>query len=117
MACTICWLLFRNGIISGDEFGNFNPDDPISEKAFLKLMLGTLGYEYGIDYTWEEVYRKAYQAGLVEDSTYLTKTADNFQYTRGQVVDVMYRALTIEMGTNKETLLDGLVKENVLVES
>ncbi|HHW31827.1 MAG TPA: hypothetical protein GXX20_09185 [Clostridiaceae bacterium] len=104
----------RNGIISGDEYGNFNPNAAISEKAFLKLILGSLGFEYGIDFTWEEVYRKAYQVGLVEDSTYLTKTADNFQYTRGQVVDVMFRALTIEYGTNKETLLGGLVKQNVV---
>jgi hypothetical protein len=104
----------RNGIIEGDEKGNFNPDDPISEKAFLKLVLGSLGYEYGLDFTWDDVYRKAYEAGLVEDSTYLIKTSDNLDYSRSQVVDVIYKALTIETKTNKETLIEGLINEKVV---
>jgi hypothetical protein len=104
----------RNGIIEGDEKGNFNPDEPISEKAFLKIVLGSLGYEYGLDFTWDDVYRKAYEAGLVEDSTYLIKTADNLNYSRGQVVDVIYKALTIETKTKKETLVEGLINEKVV---
>lgn len=104
----------RNGIIGGDEAGNFKPDESISEKAFLKLMIGSLGYEYGIDFSWDDVYRKAYETGLVKDSIYLTKTLDNLKYTRGQVVDVLYNSLSLESVITKTTLLEGLVREKVI---
>lgn len=64
----------EQGIISGEADGYYRPNNTISEKAFLKLVLGALGYEYGADFDWDEVYMKSFYVGLVDDQDYLYKT-------------------------------------------
>lgn len=102
------------GILAGDNLGNYMPEDNISEKAFLKTLLVTLGYEYAKDFTWSNVYKKAYETGLVEDESYLTRTQDNENYLREDVVEAMYNALTKVHQKLNVTLLQNLVNENVL---
>jgi hypothetical protein len=105
------------GIIAGNGEGYFEPDENISEKAFLKLLLTALGYEYGVDFNWSNVFQKAYEAGLVTDISYLTKTADNNNYLRADVVNAMYNALTrVNIKTNM-TLLQNLIDEDVITEN
>ena len=64
------------------------------------MALVCLGYTYGEDFDWTNVYRTAYEAGLVDDISYATKTADNNKYERAEVIKVIYNALKIE---NKKT--------------
>jgi hypothetical protein len=40
------------GIITGYVDGYFKPNDNISEKSFLKMVLCALGYKYVEDFTW-----------------------------------------------------------------
>ncbi len=105
------------GIIAGNGEGYFQPDENISEKAFLKLLLTALGYEYGVDFNWSNVFQKAYEVGLVSDIAYLTKTADNENYLRANVVDAMYNALTKVNVKTKITLLQNLIDEGIITEN
>jgi len=102
------------GIIAGDGKGNYMPDSNISEKAFLKLIITSLGYEYGVDFTWSNVFQKAYEIGLVNDSSYLTQTQDNLNYLRADVVSAIYNALTKANKKTEITLLQNLINVNII---
>lgn len=102
------------GIIAGNDQGFYEPYEEISERAFLKLVIVALGYEYGKDFAWNNVFKVAYELGLVNDSSYLTKTQDNENYPRREVVNVMYNALTKVNKTTNITLLQNLVNENLI---
>lgn len=79
-------------IVNGFSDGKFHPKDNISEKAFLKLVLGVLGYSIDTDFTWANLYAFAAQVGLV-DPSYSLLTGDKDQYKREDVVNVLYTAL------------------------
>jgi len=104
----------QQDIISGGTDGYYKPNNTISEKAFLKLVLGALGYVYNTDFTWSEVYSKAFYVGLVDDQDYLSKTEDNLKYTRGDVVDVLYNALTKVINGTEVTLIQSLVDDGII---
>lgn len=101
----------QQGILVGSGGDKYEPNKNISEKSFLKIILCVLGYTYGVDFTWSNIYATAYNAGLVTDSSYKTKTVDNTNYKRSQVVDVMYNALT------KENKLEKMKQINVLIKN
>jgi len=91
------------GILSGDTTGKYRPDDYITEKSFIKIVLSILGYEMGTDYTWQNIYKKAYEVGLVTDLSYISKEDDNTEFKRMDTVNLIYNALTIkEKKTGKE---------------
>lgn len=90
----------QNNIIASSLNGKFEPFEYISEKAFLKMVLCALGYEYGEDFNWSNVYQKAYEVGLVVDESYIGRTSDNYEFTRASAVEIIYRALnTVKKGT------------------
>ena len=55
------------GII-GDAKG-LRPYDSVNGKEYAKVMLTALGYEYGIDYNWNNIAQKAKEVGIVEDAS------------------------------------------------
>jgi hypothetical protein len=106
-------------IIGGEPDGRFRPNDPISEKAFLKLVLGAMGYVYGEDFTWGEVYSKSFDVGLVRDDaysggTYSGGTDDGSAYTRGKMVDVIFSALTLNHNKTGVKLVLSLVNDGAV---
>ncbi|ANX00218.1 S-layer protein [Thermoclostridium stercorarium subsp. leptospartum DSM 9219] len=91
------------GILSGDTSGNYKPNDYITEKSFLKIILSILGYEINTDYTWNNIYKKAFEVGLVTDLSYISKEDDNTDFRRSGAVNIMYNALMLkEKKTGKE---------------
>ena len=91
------------GILSGDTTGKYRPDDYITEKSFIKIVLSILGYEMGTDYTWQNIYKKAYEVGLVTDLSYISKEDDNTEFKRLDTVNLIYNSLTLkEKKTGKE---------------
>jgi len=101
-------------IVNGMPDGKFHPNDPISEKAFLKLMLVALGHPYQVEFGWNAVYSYAGKTGLINQSE-ASKTVDNLQYKRANVVDALYSSLLL---TNKSTnvkVIDLLDKYHTLV--
>ncbi|NMA84706.1 MAG: Ig-like domain-containing protein [Epulopiscium sp.] len=55
------------GVI-GDAAG-LRPYDSVNGKEYAKVMLTTLGYEYGVDYDWNTIGQKAQEVGIVESAS------------------------------------------------
>jgi len=104
----------KNNIISGLDDGRFAPDDPINEQAFLRLMLEVLGYKNDIDYTWNTVYEKAYEIGLIDFEVFSSRNVKNRQYTRGEVVEVLYNSLRLVNKETNITIIDNLINEGIV---
>ncbi|MBN2220569.1 MAG: S-layer homology domain-containing protein [Vallitaleaceae bacterium] len=102
-------------MLNGMGNKQFKPNDWLSEKAFLKMLLVALGYEYNVDFTWENLYKKAHEVGLVKNSSYLTKTADNTEYKRYAVVEVLFNALSLR-GKRDEKFIQSFINKGSLTQ-
>lgn len=101
-------------IVSGFPDGKYHPGENVSEKAFLKLVLGALGYKEGTDFTWDNVYLFAYRVGIVSDTKYATQTEDQLLYLRSEVVNVLYSALTKPINKSQQTIIDKLIASKMI---
>ena len=99
----------KNDLITGYPSGKFGPDDYLSEKSALTLILKLMGYNWGTDFNWSTIYQKAYTVGILKDSSYLVKTADNVKYTRGNLVSALYDSLTLKKNNSTSSMLDDLI--------
>lgn len=102
------------GILSGDTTGNYKPEEFITEKSFLKIVLGVLGYAMNSDFTWDGVFKKAFEIGLVKDLSYIAKVEDNVNFTRGNAVNILYNALTIKGKVTGKELFYNLIDAGTL---
>jgi hypothetical protein len=102
------------GLIKDAQGGKFLPDKYITEKAFLILVLGSMGYTYKTDFTISNIYAKAYEAGLYTDISYKTKTADNTNFKKADVVNILYNALSKTKKGTKIKMIQNLVAEKVV---
>ncbi len=107
----------EQGILIGYSNGKFGPNEYISEKSFLKMVLCALGYAYGVDFTWSNVYQTAFNEGIVKDASYINKAADNTKYKRELVVDAIYNSLTIENKETRTKQIVNLINEGVITKS
>ena len=102
------------GIASGYSDGTFKPNGTLSEKEFLSMLIKTLGYTGSDEYTWSTVYQKAYELMLVVDSEYQTKTEDNKNFKRADVVQLMYTALNLKPKSEELTLIQQMVASELI---
>lgn len=110
-----------NAIISGIGQNKFGPKNSITEKAFLTMVMKAIGYT-NEDFSSGNVYQKAYEIGLVTEDIYQDKTDDNKNYTRSQVVDVMYNALGLKIKNGdiiliKKLIIDGQISPQKAIEA
>lgn len=104
-----------NKIISGVGSNKFGVDTNLTEQAFLSMVMTVLGYSSSEDFKWNStVFKKAYEIGLVKDAQYLGKTKDNINYTRKEVVEIMYNALTLKLKGSNNTLIQQLIASGAL---
>lgn len=104
---------YQNGIITGYN-GLFEPQTEISEKSFLSAVIRAMGYVYGSDFTWTDVYQTAYNIGLVTDESYIARVDDNVNYTRGDVISVLYNALKLKKKDSDTTMIEDLINSNIV---
>ncbi len=123
------YALNEKGIVCGDENGNFNPEDNITNEEIIKIVVGILGYSPiaevrgGYPAGFKTV---ASQYGITEGFSFETDTPA----IRADVALIIYRALDIpimkefqkqdaveykilngENGTIRKTLRDGITVE------
>jgi len=103
----------ENDIISGLGYNKFGPKEDVTEKAFLTMTMKILGYTSN-DFQWGYVYQKAFEIGLVTDEVYKDKKDDNKQYTRAEVVNVMYKALGLKIKDTNTTLIKKLISDGII---
>lgn len=104
---------YGQGIVSGFEDGTFRPDEFVSEKAFLSMLLSALNYEADEDFDWNTVLVKAYETGLSNDIGYAVRIEDNTEYLRKDVVHTIYNALKQFVNDEEYTVADRLVNKQV----
>lgn len=101
----------RHGILTGYPDGTVKAGEALSEKAFLTMVLKALGYED--QFTWDNVYEYSKEIGLIDSVEENTNTL-----TRGDAVEIMYRALKtpkLDKGYLTEDLLSRqIVTEEIL---
>ncbi len=116
----------EHGIINGFTDGTFKPMESLSEKAMIKILLVALGYDYEADFEWTSVFQTAYNAKLVTEEHYATGIGQSSDFTRGDVVGLLYRTLKmnhhvtgIRMATNllesSDTTEEDLIDQGLLV--
>lgn len=104
-------------ILNGFPDGGFHPEESISEKAFLKIVLGSLGYVDEKDFVWDTIYESSLNLGLVVDVKYKTQLTDNTNYLRSDVVNVLYGTLTNSVKGLKKRIIDLLIEANIVPRS
>ncbi|MCT4633646.1 MAG: S-layer homology domain-containing protein [Firmicutes bacterium] len=108
---------FTNDIIDGDTDGTYKPNDNVSEKAFTKMVLGVLDYEYGKDYKWETVFPFAFEKKLVTDISYAVKDSDNYNFYRKDAINLLYDSLLTLVNGEEMNLVEKLVDDKVISNS
>ncbi len=101
------------GIVSGFNDGTYRPEAYVSEKAFLTMVLQSMGYEADVDFNWDTVISKAYSVGLSDNIQDAVRVNDNTSYIRGDVVRVMYLALMQNINKENRTVVERLIDEKV----
>ncbi|MDF2523988.1 MAG: hypothetical protein K0R31_1629 [Clostridiales bacterium] len=101
----------EQNIINGYPDGKFWPNDTITEKSFLKLILGALNYREGSDFTWDNIYQTAYSIGLVNEEGYKNKTQDDIAFSREQVVKILYNSLSVKKKGSNLTVIQNMISE------
>ena len=99
------------GIVNGYSDLTFKPNDPITEKSFVKMLLELLGYEYAKDYTWDEVGRFSYSIGLSSEIDVTEKPI-----LRGRCFDLVVQALETKSKNSKVKYIDQIYLEKVITE-
>ncbi len=92
-------------VINGYDDGTYKPNDFVSEKAFLKLVLGTMGHIYGKDFNWNTVLTYAKNQNLFVTG----QLEDNTNYSRDHVASSLYSALNQVIVGGNATILHRLV--------
>lgn len=88
-------LLSDKGIVNGDNYGNYRPDDYVKTDEFIKLVLAASGFnaEPGEGYWAAPYINEAYEREYIYDDEF-----ENFQkpITRGEAARIIVRALELE---------------------
>jgi hypothetical protein len=90
--------------IGGNEFG---VGQPMDAKAYTKVLLVGLGYEYGVDFTWDTVFSTAAEVGLVS-------TFDMTSFTMNGLCDATVEALATKKKGEEITLASALAEAGAI---
>lgn len=98
---------YANKITNGVSAKQFGTDAPLSDAAFLTLVLRVLGYDDAAgDFVWNKPYALAKQVGLVYSDI------PDRDFTRGEAFLVCYRALTATVKSGN-SLADRLIQKGI----
>jgi hypothetical protein len=105
---------YNKGLANGYTATTFGASDNAVPEQFLTFALRALEYsDKDGDFTYKEAIKKAEEVGLAEIGEY---TAGSKEFTRGDCVDIIYRALTATKKIEQVTLAEYLVKTNAIDE-
>ncbi|NLE26299.1 MAG: S-layer homology domain-containing protein [Clostridiaceae bacterium] len=103
---------YNKGLTNGYSSTVFGGSDDATPEQFCALTLRALEYnEKDGDFVYKESIKKAEELGLAAAGKYKVG-AKNF--TRGDCVDIIYKALAVVKKTEGVTLAESLVKANVI---
>jgi len=103
----------QNKIVNGVGDGTYRPNDFVSEKAFVKMALGAMGYVQDTDFAWASVYKYGYEKGLLTSAEYAVKETDNTNYLRSSVIEVLYNSLDKRLKDQPKTIVQRLIDNGI----
>lgn len=96
---------------SGYPDGSFGVADNINGQAFYKVMLETLGYKQGIDFTYAETLEFAEDIDLVSDADSIAKIKS---FTVNDIAKGIYNALNTKPADSDKKLITLMVEKNII---
>lgn len=105
----------ENQIASGTAKDKFSPNDPVTHRQFLKMLLSALSYESDKDYNWLGVDEFSKQTGILDK-----EASDSFfdqKLLRGDAFNYLYNALLQVNKNGSETQVERLINSNLLTQS
>jgi len=85
----------------GDENGNFNPNDILTEKQYTKVMLEMLGYKTNVDFTWDNVEEFAKGIGI--------EPSNSTKFTNNDLAKATFKFLNTKTKSG-ERLIEQLIR-------
>jgi len=93
------------GVLNGYPDGTIKPNNDISEKEMLKMILTALGYTYDKDFNMNNIYTKALEWNVLIDESYANKTTDDKDFTREECFNLIRRSLDANYKGKNETII------------
>ncbi|HYF74982.1 MAG TPA: hypothetical protein VD757_00225, partial [Candidatus Nitrosocosmicus sp.] len=91
--------------------GTFAPADKINGQAFYKVMLETLGYKQGVDFTYAETLEFAEEIGLAKNADDIAKIKS---FTVNDIAKGIYNALNTKPANSDKKLISVMVEKNII---
>lgn len=91
--------------------GSFGIADNISGQAFYKVMLETLGYKQGVDFTYPDTLKFAEEIGLVKDAGTI---ANKKSFTVNDIAKGIYGALNTKPADSDKKLISVMVEKGII---
>lgn len=112
---TVSWL-YEAGYVNGTNIaGLYKGDDYVDAQQFSALILRSLGYsEADGDFTWKTALDFAVQVGLIPTDKLEDWRSD---FRRGQMVEMCYNALYLNVKDSSLTLLEKLTSDGIFKSS
>lgn len=104
---------FDNGITKGMSDTEFGYGVALTDAMFLTMLLRVLGYTEGegADFVWDAPYELAKKVGIIPEAN-----ADA-EFTRGDMVEIIYRGLGSNLKNTENTLGAKLVADGVMTQA
>lgn len=104
----------RKGYTVGTGKTTFGSKDIIELQQYLTFILRALGYQDGVDFTWNRASQKALEIGFCSNAQ--MKTWLNTTFKRQQIMELSYMALNTQMKGSSYTVADKLISMGVITE-
>jgi len=96
---------------SGYPNGSFGVSDNINGQAFYKVMLETLGYKQGLDFTYAQTLSFAEKKGLVADADEIAKIKS---FTVEDIAKGIYNALNTKPADSDKKLISVMIDKKLI---
>ena len=103
---------YENGLARGVSDTSFDPNSPLDAKSYVTLLLRALDYDDAAgDFSWNDALAFAASEGLMDSAA--AETLAGVSLNRGDMVDLSYCALTMDVKDGSVTLAERLVSDGV----
>lgn len=107
-------FVIKQKLMTLDAKGNFNPTKVINEKEFLTLLAKTLKYVEGINFKYNDIYKFAYNIGIVKVELYQKKSFNNYSYSRKEAIKAIYNSMKTKVNGPDTLLVSQLIDYKLL---
>lgn len=103
---------YEKGLSKGTSANKFSPDDVLTARDYLTMLLRALNYKDSSgDFKWETSISDASRLGLISSSA--EAALGGVTLNRGDMADLSYAALSKKMADSSKTLAETLVSQGV----